>query len=193
MIRYKLDRLHKTIGHNQQIPCSTLQPNAPWTPPKLPFLTINCDGSFDPNTGLTGTSCILRDFAGTWRGCAANCYAEIRDVEQPECLALLAVRWSKMMQLTDLIFETDLKNIADYINKASPVIAWENEGILLDVLVVLKSFQCWECKYIPRVCNKVADMLAKFSRRFRISKVWSDAPPNIIEEQLLLDNLHSLA
>lgn len=147
----------------------------------------------DPNTGLTGTSYILRDFAGTWRGCAANCYAGIRDAEQAECLTLLdAVRWSKTMQLKDVIFEIDLKNIADYINKASPVIAWENEGIMLEVLVVLKSFQCWECKYIPRVCNKAADKLAKFSRRFRVSQVWSDTPPNIIEDQLLLNNLNSL-
>lgn len=39
-----VDRLHKTAGHNQQISYSNLQPNAAWTPPKMPFLTINCDG-----------------------------------------------------------------------------------------------------------------------------------------------------
>ncbi|XP_026430941.1 uncharacterized protein LOC113328064 [Papaver somniferum] len=165
-------RLHKNTVHNQQLSYNNLQSSAVWSPPKLPFLTVNCDGSFDSNTGLAGTSCISRDFAGTWRGCATKCYAGIRDAEQAECLSLLdAVRWSKKMHLTDVIFETDLKNIADYINKASPVIAWENEGILLDVLVVLKSFHGWECKYIHRLCNKAADKLAKFSRRSRVSQV----------------------
>ncbi|XP_026409830.1 uncharacterized protein LOC113304926 [Papaver somniferum] len=121
-----IDRLYKITRQNPQIPHRNLQPNAAWSPPKLPFLTINYDGSFDPDTGSTGTSCILRDFAGIWKGCASNCYVGIKDAEQAKCLALLdAVRWNKTMQLTDVIFKNDLKNIADYVNKASPVIMGE--------------------------------------------------------------------
>ncbi|XP_026422282.1 uncharacterized protein LOC113318323 [Papaver somniferum] len=81
-----------------------------WKPPAPHFIIINCDASYDIHTGLTGISLILRDFAEQWRGSSAKCYAGVKDSEQAECLAFFeAVKWSKELQHTHVVLETDLK------------------------------------------------------------------------------------
>ncbi|RZC73629.1 hypothetical protein C5167_049110 [Papaver somniferum] len=142
-----------------------------WKPPASPYLTINCDASFDKHTGLTGISLILRDFAGKWRGCLTKCYAGVKDSEQAECLAFFeAVKWSRSMQQTHVVLETDLQGIESYITKHAPVISWENEDILLDAIECLKNIPHWECRFISRSCNKPADILAKYNRRNRVTR-----------------------
>lgn len=94
------------------------------------------------------------------------------DSEQAKCLAFNdAVSWCKELHLTHMVFETDLKGIEGYINNSSPVIAWENEVILLDVIGRLKTIPQWGCNFVPRFCNNSVDKLAKFSKRFGITNV----------------------
>ncbi|XP_026441134.1 uncharacterized protein LOC113340144 [Papaver somniferum] len=147
-------------------------PKPVWKPPPNPYLVINCDASYDSNTGLTGVSLVLRDSANTWRGCSAKFYAGVSNPEHAECLAFFeAVSWSKEMRHTHVVFETDLQAIETYINSAKPVIAWENESILIDVLDCLKFIPFWLCRYIPRDCNKPDDELVEFSRKFRVTSL----------------------
>ncbi|XP_026438974.1 uncharacterized protein LOC113337521 [Papaver somniferum] len=135
-----------------------------WKPPVSPYFVINCDASYNSNFGLTGVALVLRDFTCKWRGCSTKCYARIKNSEHAECLAFFyVVNWSKELQHTHIVLETDLQGIENYINKAEPVIAWENEGILLDALDVLKSIPFWLCHYVPSYCNKPVDKLAKFN------------------------------
>ncbi|XP_026383413.1 uncharacterized protein LOC113278906 [Papaver somniferum] len=125
-----------------------------------------------------------------WRGSLAKCYAGVANSEKEECLALLdATIWSKELQISHIVIQTDLKNIEGYISNNSPVIAWDNETLLLDAIVILNTnLFSWKCHFIPRVCNKPADELAKFSRKFRVERVWSDIPPTVIETQLSYDS-----
>ncbi|XP_026442295.1 uncharacterized protein LOC113341753 [Papaver somniferum] len=163
-----------------------------WKPPVSPFYVINCDASYDKNTKLTGIALVLRDFAGNWWGCSAKCYAGVKDSEQMECLAFSeAVKWSKALQDAHVVLETDLQGIESYIVKKAPVIAWENEDILIDAIDSLKSIPHWMCHFVPRSCNKPADKLAKFSRKYRVNRVWLDKPPDIIESLLIADTVIS--
>ncbi|XP_026459824.1 uncharacterized protein LOC113360536 [Papaver somniferum] len=83
-----------------------------WKPPAYPFLSMNCDASFNKNTGLTGIALILRDYAGNWRGCKSKCYARIKGSEEAECLAFSeAVNWSLKLHHSHIVFETDLQGI----------------------------------------------------------------------------------
>lgn len=80
-----------------------------------------------------------------------------------------------------------LKGIEGYINESAPVVVWESEDILLDAIGKLNNIPQWECNFVSRICNKSVDKLAKFSRKFGITRVWSEQPPNVTESQLLLD------
>ncbi|XP_026435842.1 uncharacterized protein LOC113333633 [Papaver somniferum] len=152
-----------------------------WKLPPSPFYTINYDASFDPKTGLTGIALILRDYTGRWRGGKSKCYAGVKDSESAECLDFSdAVSWTHDLENTHIIFETDLKNIESYINKTFSGIAWENEDILLDTLDKLKTIPHWRCNFIPRLCNKSVDKLAKYNRKNGITQTWSDQPPKHI-------------
>ncbi|XP_026416922.1 uncharacterized protein LOC113312387 [Papaver somniferum] len=131
------------LNLHDQLQSTNTQTSSPpkpvWKPPPNPYLVINCDASYDTNTGLTGVSLVLRDSAGTWRGCYAKCYAGVSNSKHAECLAFFdAVSWSKELRHTHVVFETDLRTIESYINSAKPVIAWKNESILIDALDCLK-------------------------------------------------------
>lgn len=91
------------------------------------------------------------------------------------------------LQYTHIVFETDLQGIDSFINSCSPVIAWENEDILLDVIESLKHIPQWKCHYIPRLCNKPADELAKYSRKNGITREWRIESPSLLEQFLLSD------
>ncbi|XP_026451380.1 uncharacterized protein LOC113351652 [Papaver somniferum] len=81
-----------------------------WKPHVSPFYVINCDASYDKNTKLTGIALVLRDFAGNWWGCSIKCYAGVKVSEHAECLAFSeAVKWSKALQHTHVVLETDLQ------------------------------------------------------------------------------------
>ncbi|XP_026419811.1 uncharacterized protein LOC113315769 [Papaver somniferum] len=164
-----------------------------WKPPASPFYVINCDASYDAASGPTRIALILRDFAGNWWGCSTKCYAGIRSSEQAECLAFYqAVKWSKELQHTHIVLETDLKGTESYINNSAPVIAWENEDILLDAIECLKNIPQWECHFVPRNCNKPVDKLAKHNWKNGVTREWFDKPPSIIESLLLADNVSFL-
>ncbi|XP_026429794.1 uncharacterized protein LOC113326221 [Papaver somniferum] len=161
---------------------------------QVPGVSSVLSGSFN-NIAQVFENWFLQDMQqssqhGKWRGCQSKCYTGVINSEQAECLAFLdAVRWSKELQHNHIVFETDLKGIESYINKLAPDIAWENEDILLDAMNKLKTIPHWECNFIPRLCNKAVDKLAKFSRRNGITNTWFDNPPSIVENQLLSDNV----
>ncbi|XP_026384394.1 uncharacterized protein LOC113279978 [Papaver somniferum] len=172
----------------------SLPPNPPalWKPHESPYFTISCDASFDINNGLTGVGLILRDFAGNWKRCFAKSYAGVADSERAECLSMYdAVVWCREMRISHDMFETDLQTIDGFINNSSSAIVWENEDILHDVIHIMKGFPDWKCRFIPRKCNKPADELAKFGKKFNVTHVWHDKPPSVIENLLLLDSIYS--
>ncbi|XP_026460009.1 uncharacterized protein LOC113360757 [Papaver somniferum] len=131
----------------------------------------------------------MRKCDGIYGNDLRNGYRKRGNSEQAECLAFLdAVKWCAELQRTHIVLETDLKGIESFINDLQPVISWENENILLDVVDCLRKIPHWECYFVSRNCNKPADRLAKYSRRNRVTSVWFDKLPSIIENALLADD-----
>ncbi|XP_026440724.1 uncharacterized protein LOC113339706 [Papaver somniferum] len=167
-----IENLYNRQQHDSFIDKPSVHIEQLWTPPDFLFIKANYDASYDPDNGLTGVAVILRDGAGNWRGGLSKCYAGIRSSEQAECVTFYdAVKWCEELQISQVIVETDLKGIENYINNAAPVISWESETILLDAIDKLKFFIRWNCSFVSRKCNKTADTLAKYRRQHKVSRI----------------------
>ncbi|RZC81200.1 hypothetical protein C5167_043775 [Papaver somniferum] len=185
---FYIDKLHSSDPTLPILGMPTIRMTPKWSPHVAHFFSFCCDASYDVHTGLTCISVIVRDSVGRCWGCKSTCYAGVASSENAECLAFLnAVRWGVELQYTHVVFETDLQGIDSFINSCSPVIAWENEDILLDVIESLKHIPQWKCHYIPRLCNKPADELAKYSRKNGITREWRIESPSLLEQFLLSD------
>ncbi|KAI3907308.1 hypothetical protein MKW98_010658 [Papaver atlanticum] len=105
-----------------------------------------------------------------------------RDVDQAEALALLkAMQWIKNCGLSKVIIEGDNKALMEAIRQRKmTAVKWEDKYLIDECLSLFQSMFDVEVSFVPRVCNKVADAMAKYARRNMCNQYWKSIPPKII-------------
>ncbi|XP_026459046.1 uncharacterized protein LOC113359668 [Papaver somniferum] len=182
-----LEKSIKADISNSKITSSTipLLRDSHWKPPTDPFVTINFDASFKLCSKDCGLGLIIRNFAGTFQGAKCIYSNGNLNAEEAECIASLeAVRWEMNRHLEYIILETDSSNLAAAINGDDARGCWENLPIISDIKFYLNNFSSWKVRHDIIECNKVADTLAKFSRKNKVNNLWEESPPDFICSQL---------
>ncbi|XP_026459270.1 uncharacterized protein LOC113359923 [Papaver somniferum] len=162
-----------------------------WQPPPVEYHKINSDDSYyaDNNSGGIGLICI--DFAGLHQGSKCIYLATATSPEQAESKALWeAMNWAAEKELEKVVFELDAKLVVDAVQGVSLNIDWRLHNLILDIKNLLSSHLFWQCSYVPKEKNKVADSLSKLARTQRMSGVWLLDPPEEILYQLQEETNH---
>ncbi|XP_026396180.1 uncharacterized protein LOC113290805 [Papaver somniferum] len=168
--------------------------NLHWSPPPIGIHKINVDGSFNYSLKTGGIGLILRDFAGTHRGSKCIFLESALSPEQVECKGLReAIQWAEDMRLDKVVFEMDSQLVADAINKEDFNADWRIRFLILDIKRILKNNVSWECIYVPKEQNKVAERLEKLARVSCLSSVWILSIPDDILFQLNEDANHVIS
>ncbi|XP_026419816.1 uncharacterized protein LOC113315775 [Papaver somniferum] len=176
----KTDNYFSTMSR----PTNLMSRNSTWIPPSAPFLTINLDACYKLLHKECGIGLIIRYFAGSHRWSRCIYRDGYLSAEEGECMeALEAVKWAVSLQLECIILETDSFNVSAAINGVDTSIYWEHLPIIKDVKFFLSKIRMWKVRHVIRECNNIADLLAKHSRKYKVTETWQDsAPPFICTE-----------
>lgn len=147
-----------------------------WKPPLMGWVTINTDACFKTHNELAGCGGVLRDDNGDWVT-GFSCTVRVENSAEVECWALLkALQWAWTMGYKSVCFQTDAKNIVEWIE--NPV---ELCGPIRSAIEACKDWfkKDWRTNllYIPREHNKVADSIATIARNKRCEWVEFKEPP----------------
>lgn len=86
---------------------------------KIHFLKFNTDAAISTENNTFGLSCVLRDENGELMACRMKHGPENPNVKESEDLALLnASTWIRELDLANVIFELDAKNVVDAIKSS---------------------------------------------------------------------------
>ncbi|OVA18165.1 Ribonuclease H domain [Macleaya cordata] len=143
--------------------------------------------SHQVQSGNSGIGILIRDNAGHFR--AAKCIQLRTDSsEQAEGLAILAaVEWAKDLKLSKVCFESDAKNLIDFINDGKGVIEWTSRNILKDCKSIIPFFESAVFVFTHRDSNRPADSLAKAARLSNNGSASFESPPSFIFDALTTD------
>lgn len=166
-------------------------PQQVWEKPPVNWLKMNIDASMSDNFTNAGFCIILRDHTGKFMG--AMGYSSIdRDILQAEMMVLLkALRWIQEQCLSNVIIEGDNQEVVNSCNGIISSKQWENVLLVEECQSVLKSLNNCVVQFRKRICNQVADKLAKFARSSLRFQVWWDVPPNLLCNVLEKDSVKS--
>ncbi|XP_026443352.1 uncharacterized protein LOC113343344 [Papaver somniferum] len=160
---------------------TTRQPrlNLHWIAPPNGTLTINSDGSFDNFNG--GIGLIICDFAGRYKGPRCIYLAKASSPEHAKCNGLWeAVKWPKEMNLRKVHIELDSKLVVEAVNNDSYNIDGRLHNLIRDIRISFHEFSSWNCYYVQKEKNKIADVLSKLAIVDKLNKAgynissWSD-------------------
>ncbi|XP_010501661.1 PREDICTED: uncharacterized protein LOC104778957 [Camelina sativa] len=149
---------HSTNEH----PLPRRTEDAKWEPPPKDWVKCNTDGTWSRAGTISGTGWVLRNEYGDglWVGAQAiRCAISVMEVE----LEAMRAAISSMLRLNygRVIFESDSLGMVNLLNSEE---IWPISAPLLqDIKSLLPSFQAFQMVYMPRVCNNVADRIAKES------------------------------
>ncbi|XP_026400601.1 uncharacterized protein LOC113296512 [Papaver somniferum] len=108
--------------------------------------------------------------------------------EQAEALtAFEAVRWDKEKGFMNLHLEGDIQRVVNAINGRRRAIKWTNANIIQDIIYLLNNFNIWNCIFVHREGNNVADTIAKDALSFQDKQEWQQIIPSWLAEALASD------
>ncbi|OVA12775.1 Ribonuclease H domain [Macleaya cordata] len=110
--------------------------------------------------------------------------------EQAEGIAILeAMEWAKYLRISRVCFESDAKNLIDFINNGIGVIEWRSRTFLKDFQRLIPTFENAEFTFTHRNANKPADSLAKAARLSKSGSACFESPPSFIFDDLTNDEI----
>ncbi|XP_075475870.1 uncharacterized protein LOC142514222 [Primulina tabacum] len=152
-----------------------------WHKPPASFLKCNTDAALFTSSNRFGLSGVLRDENGEFIACRMQHNAGNPAVKECEALALLqAITWIKEMELANVIFELDAKNVVDAIKNpidddtkfgsiARQFKSLLNQGVLLSV------------QFVYRQANAAAHALARAAHLYASPSTYFEIPHCLIE------------
>ncbi|XP_026428835.1 uncharacterized protein LOC113324762 [Papaver somniferum] len=158
-------------SHNSQ----SAEHNHHWTPPPPDTLKINIDASFRKPFNLAGIAMLTRNSTGSYVA-GKRVLKRVNHVHQAESWALLeAMHWAEQQNWKKVVFESDCENVVLSVNEGL-LPSWQSSPLLHKCVQPCNLHSNWSCVYIPRVCNKATDCLAKFVGRTSSTGEWRQVP-----------------
>ena len=175
------------------------QPNLPtpdqlptthqWRPSDHPRFKANYDRAVFNNINTAGIGVVIRDSNATVIGALSRRIPLPQTVEEVEALACRrAVQLAREIGISEVVFEGDSTIIVQAL-KHGQVDQSVYGHILDDVTQKTSQFLFYEFSHVPRICNKVADLLAKKARVGSVSQVWLEDFPREITSLAFTDSV----
>lgn len=142
---------------------------------------INIAASFKKSFYLAGIAMIVRNSTGIYVA-GKGILKRVIHANQAETWVLLeAMLWAKVQAWEKVIFESDCKNLVLFINTGLTLPPWQSSSLLNRCVSLFKDQSNWSCKFVPKVCNKTTDCLAKSVRKLcYVGEWWHEAPANLL-------------
>ena len=178
--------LSKFLGGDLQLPQLSRQ-DTKWSPPPDSMYKVNVDAAFNPLSGLGGIGIVVRDNCGQFMaGKTQVLFQGDDDPHQAELYAAragLSFAWE--LGSRRITLEGDAKNVISSTKGSTEDLSY-NGFIFRDIFMFASWFDCFDYNYVPRICNEVADFLARkaFSEGLEI---WIEDPPEDILPLLVND------
>ncbi|XP_010490159.1 PREDICTED: uncharacterized protein LOC104767890 [Camelina sativa] len=154
---------HEKLTRGHPVPKRT--EDAKWKLPPREWVKCNTDGAWRGEDTLSGTGWVLRNNTGDvlWMGAQAiRCAYLAMEVELEASGG--AIHSMLRLNYTRVIFESDSLGLVNLLN--SEEIWHAFAPLLYDIKCLISSFQDFKIVYVPRVCNSVADRVARESLSF---------------------------
>ncbi|XP_010480439.1 PREDICTED: uncharacterized protein LOC104759181 [Camelina sativa] len=136
-----------------------------WEPPPREWVKCNTDGAWSGEDTTGGTGWVLRSERGDvlWMGAQAiRCARSAMEVEMEAMRG--AISSMNHLGYTRIIFESDSLGLVNLLNSEEIWPAYA--PLLYDIKGLLSSLQEFKIVYASRVCNCVADRVARESLSF---------------------------
>ena len=166
----------------REVEQSPLRPQAiqRWQPPEPYYYKINFDAAVFQASNLAGVGVIARDNRGDPIGALTMPIPFRQSVTELEALACQrAVQFALEIGLNQVVIEGDSVTIIEALKNGSGQFA-SYGNVLDDIRSHLAGFQYVEFSYTSRVCNSVADALAKKAKSGVGLQVWLEDLPDDI-------------
>ena len=136
---------------------------------------------------LAGLGVVIRDWRGEAIGALTMSVPLAQTVVELEALACRrAVQFAKEIGLTQVIFEGDSLSVIQAILERS-LDALPYGNVIEDIRFQAMEFPLSMFTHVPRICNVVADALAKKAKTCRGTQVWLKELPEDIASLAYFD------
>ena len=136
---------------------------------------------------MTGIGVIARDWNGAVIGAMSMPISLSQIVNEMEVMACQkAVQFAKDLGLQKVVIEGDSLVVINALSQGLGCLS-SYGNVIDDILVLADDFQWCEFHHVKRICNVVADMLAKKAKDLLGVRVWLDDLPEDIQPLVLFD------
>ena len=151
-----------------------------WRPPDAFIYKANFDAAVFKSENRAGLGVVIRDWCGEAIGALTTSVPLAQTVVQLEALACRrAVQFAREIGLSQVIFEGDSSIVIQAVQEGySDVLPFGH--VIEDIRVLALDFQFTSFTFVSRVCNVVADALAKKAKTCRGTQVWLEELPEDI-------------
>ncbi|CAN1822882.1 hypothetical protein LINPERHAP1_LOCUS30133 [Linum perenne] len=136
-------------------------PRDPGPPPPPGWIKINVDASTRPDSAGGVVGFVARNAEGHVLESRARVFQGQTNVTSLELLGFReAVSWARTNNLACVIFEGDSLEVVSQLRNQNPL--HSSCGAIFDeVLSSCSAFSHYSFQYVPRLCNRAADFVAK--------------------------------
>ncbi|XP_026377853.1 uncharacterized protein LOC113272182 [Papaver somniferum] len=139
------------------------------------------------NQSIAGIGILIRDYAGKFIA-GMGCLQPARSVAQAELWGILhALQWAYQLNHKKVVFEGDNKSLVELLQGSQMHPHWMDVGLLSRCQSLLSSCSTWSCAFVRKICNHVADILAKHVRINNLARIRWTKPPLQIHSALATD------
>ncbi|XP_023923720.1 uncharacterized protein LOC112035119 [Quercus suber] len=162
----------------------TALPNPPspqrWCPPMTDVCKVNFDAAVFRSSNLVGLGVVVRDSSGAMIGALSAPTPLGSSVAELEALACMrAVQFASEIGLTRVVFEGDSTAVIKALREGLGELTCYG-NVLDDIREHVSVFQSFDFNLVSRLCNSVADALAKKASSVEGVQVWlGDLPADI--------------
>ena len=158
-----------------------------WRPLEADHFKLNFDAAVFNSLNLASIGVIARDWHGAVIGALSMPISFTHSVSEVEAIAChKAVQFAKELGLQKITFEGNLSMVISALSQGPGCLS-SYGNVIDDILILAVDFQFCEFSHVKRVCNIVADILAKKAKDLLGVRVWLDDLPEDIYSPVLLD------
>ncbi|XP_028946849.2 uncharacterized protein [Malus domestica] len=157
--------------------------------PPLGVIKANFDGAWSRNSLQSGLGVVFRSSNGSiFNGVSSPCLSSSA-LQTEAKAALLAVRSALDSNFSDVVFESDSKELIGSLNNDFKKANWTIFPLLIQIRNLSTQFCSIYWRWVPRQANSAADWVASHCKRGMCSDVWVIRPPSSLVHILSKDGL----
>ncbi|XP_023887898.2 uncharacterized protein LOC112000028 [Quercus suber] len=132
-----------------------------WQPPKPEHVKLNFDAAVFNSLNMASIGVIARDWNGAMIGAMSMPISLSQTMNEIEAMACRkAVQFAKDLGLQKVVIKGDSLVVINTLSQGPSCLS-SYRNVIDDILVLADDFQLCEFNHVKRICNVVADMLAK--------------------------------